>query len=297
MTTTTTLTTLDFPNLRLFKEGKVRSVFDFDDKLLLVASDRVSAFDVILPNGIPNKAKVLTDVSSFWFDKIGHIVDHHLISTDVSDFPEITKPYHSQLAGRTMLVKKTELIEIECVVRGYLVGSGWKDYQKTSQVCGISLPSGLQQAAQLPEPLFTPATKAAQGDHDENISFAEMCDRIGTELAEKLKQISISLYNFGAEYAKQRGIILADTKFEFGLLDGNIILIDEVLTPDSSRFWAKEDYALGISPPSFDKQIVRDYLETTDWNKQAPGPVLPDTIIQKALNRYHDIYQRLCLPS
>lgn len=294
MITKDTLLNLDFSTLPLFKEGKVRSVFDFNQHLLLVASDRVSAFDVILPNGIPNKAKVLTDVSAFWFEQTKHIVKNHFVSSDIADFPEITKPYHAQLQGRSMLVKKTELIEIECVVRGYLVGSGWKDYQKTSQVCGINLPTGLQQAAKMPEPIFTPATKAAVGEHDENISFKIMCDRLGNDLAEKLKSISLKLYKFASEYALKKGIILADTKFEFGLLDGEIILIDEVFTPDSSRYWATEDYQLGTSPPSYDKQIVRDYLETTNWNKLAPGPILPDDIISQTMSKYQEIYQKLC---
>ncbi|MEK9658085.1 MAG: phosphoribosylaminoimidazolesuccinocarboxamide synthase [bacterium] len=293
MTETNILTNLDFPGLTLFKEGKVRSVYDFGKELLIVASDRVSAFDVILPEGIPGKGTLLSKVSKFWFDQTKYIVKNHLISTDVADFPEETKPYHAQLAGRSMYVKKTDLIEVECVVRGYLVGSGWKDYQQSGQVCGITLPEGLQQAAKLPEPIFTPASKAPMGEHDENISFADMQDKLGEELAQKLKELSFQLYTFAADYAAEKGIILADTKFEFGILDGEIILIDEALTPDSSRFWAKEDHQLGCSPPSFDKQIIRDYLENSDWNKQAPGPKLPEDIIQKAAQRYQEVVDRL----
>lgn len=287
------LTKISFPELPLFKEGKVRSVFDFGDQLLIVASDRVSAFDFILKEGIPNKGALLTKVSKFWFDKTKDWLPNHLISCDVADFPEETKPYHAFLKDRSMLVKKTELIEIECVVRGYIVGSGWKDYQRSSSVCGIQLPEGLQQAQKFDEPLFTPASKAQMGEHDENISFENMVDRIGSELAHKLKETSLKLYNYAFDYANEKGIILADTKFEFGMLNGEIILIDEVLTPDSSRFWAKEEYAVNCSPPSFDKQIVRDYLESCDWNKEAPVPDLPQEIIQKAASRYQEVAQRL----
>ncbi len=291
--TQTVLTELNFEGLKLFKQGKVRSVYDFGSELLLVASDRVSAFDFILPQGIPDKGAVLTGVSKFWFDKTQHIVNNHLISMDTADFPESTQPYAADLAGRSMYVKKTELIPVECVVRGYIIGSGWKDYQESGQVCGITLPEGLKQAQKFSEPLFTPASKAEQGDHDENISFDVMADMIGKELATKLKDISLKLYQFGQAYAEEKGIILADTKFEFGLCDGDVILIDEVLTPDSSRYWAADTYQEGISPPSYDKQIVRDYLANSDWNKQAPVPNLPDDIIQKAAQKYQEVYELL----
>jgi len=283
------ITDLSLPTLNLFKKGKVRHVYDFGDQLLIVATDRVSAFDYILKEGIPQKGQVLTTISSFWFDRLSDIVKNHKVSIDFEDFPEETHPFRSYLEGRSMLVKKTELIEIECVVRGYLVGSGWKEYQKTQSVCGISLPSGLQLADQLPEPIFTPATKAEEGDHDENISFEVMANSIGQELADRLKKTSIALYTQAAEYAKEKGIILADTKFEFGLRDGDIVLIDEALTPDSSRFWESDLYRPGISPPSYDKQIVRDYLESTNWDKMSTPPELPEEIIQKASAKYLEI--------
>jgi phosphoribosylaminoimidazole-succinocarboxamide synthase len=286
------ITEIKFDNLPIFKTGKVRSVFDFDEKLLLVASDRVSAFDFILPNGIPNKGAILTAVSEFWFKKTAHIVKNHLISTNVADFPQEAAQYADDLSGRTMLVKKTELVPIECVVRGYIIGSGWKDYQSTGKVCGISLPKGLQQADKLEAPIFTPAFKAEQGDHDENITYEKMEDLIGSSLAAKLKDISLKLYNFGRDYAESRGIILADTKFEFGLLNNEIILIDEVLTPDSSRYWPRSEYKPGVSPPSFDKQIVRDYLAET-WNKKPPIPTLPNSIIDKASQKYQEVFELL----
>ena len=291
--TESVLTTLEFPNLELFKKGKVRSVYDFGEALLIVASDRVSAFDFILPNGIPEKGAVLTSLSEFWFNQTGHIVDNHMISTDVSDFPEATRPYHDQLRGRSMLVKKTELVPVECVVRGYIIGSGWKDYQRTGQVCGLDLPAGLQMADRLETPLFTPAFKAEEGEHDENISFEKMCDLVGKERSESLREISFALYKYGRDQANEKGIILADTKFEFGILNDEIILIDEVLTPDSSRYWPKDLYRPGQSPPSCDKQIVRDYLEDSDWDKQPPVPALPDAIITKAAEKYQEVLQQL----
>jgi phosphoribosylaminoimidazole-succinocarboxamide synthase len=287
------ITAINLPKLKLFKQGKVRNVYDFGSHLLIVASDRVSAFDVVLPNGIPNKGQTLTTLSKFWFDLTKDIVPNHLISTDVADFPDETALYHDILRGRSMLVKKTELLPVECVVRGYIIGSGWKDYQETGEICGIQLRKGLRLAEQLDEPLFTPAFKAEVGEHDENISFANMCDIVGQERANYLKQISLKLYNFGREYALKHGIILADTKFEFGLLGDEIILIDEVLTADSSRYWPKNEYEVGSSPPSFDKQIVRDYLASTSWDKQAPGPQLPQAIIEKTQARYEEILQVL----
>ena len=287
------LTNLDFKTLSVFKTGKVRSVYDFGEELLLVASDRVSAFDFILPDGIPGKGALLTALSKFWFDKTTSIIGNHLISTDVADFPEETKPYHQDLAGRSMYVKKTELLPIECVVRGYIIGSGWKDYQKTGEICGIELPKGLQQAQELAEPIFTPAFKAEQGEHDENISFEKMIDIVGVERANYLKEVSLKLYALGRDYAKSKGIILADTKFEFGVVNDEIILIDEVLTSDSSRYWDAHEYQVGMSPPSFDKQIVRDYLQNCGWNKQAPAPNLPEDIIEKVANRYNEVLERL----
>lgn len=284
-----TLTEINLPTLKLFRKGKVRNVYDLGEHLLIVASDRISAFDVILPNGIPEKGKVLTRVSQFWFDKIGSDYDHHLISTNVDEFPAETQPYKEILRGRSMFVKKTDLIEVECVVRGYLIGTGWKEYQQSGTVCGIALPANLRMADKLPEPIFTPAYKAMDGGHDENISFEKMQSLIGTELSENLRKISLELYALGRDYAETRGIILADTKFEFGRIGDQLILIDEVLTPDSSRYWPKSEYQPGSSPPSFDKQIVRDYLESTTWNKQYPGPVLPEDIIKKASEKYLEL--------
>jgi phosphoribosylaminoimidazole-succinocarboxamide synthase len=257
-----------------------------DNLLLIVTSDRLSAFDVVLPDPIPGKGAVLNELTEFWMERTQDIVDNHL--TDVTLESVVTDPAEAAaLAGRGMVVKRLQPLPIEAVVRGYLIGSGWKDYQATGQVCGITLPEGLQQAQQLPEPLFTPATKAAIGDHDENISFAQVEELIGAELAARVRDLSIDIYTRGAEYAAERGIIVADTKFEFGLDDsGKLHLIDEVLTPDSSRFWPAAEYAVGISPPSFDKQFVRDYLETLDWDKTAPGPKLPEEIAAKTAQKY-----------
>ena len=289
MIKTTVHTQFDF-DLKLFRRGKVRDVFDFGDQLLIVSSDRVSAFDEVIERGIPNKGQILTQISKFWFDKLN--IPNHYISTDVNDFPAETKPYHDIMAGRSMLVKKTELIPIECVVRGYIIGSGWKDYQQSGAVCGHQLPEGLQLAQQLSEPLFTPAAKALEG-HDENISVKQMQDQIGTELTEKLERLSMDIYLQAAEYANERDIIIADTKFEFGLLNGEVIIIDEVLTPDSSRFWAKDTYQVGSSPKSFDKQIVRDYIATTDWDRKSSIPSLPDEIVEKTAAEYSKIHQLL----
>ncbi|MFC1751849.1 phosphoribosylaminoimidazolesuccinocarboxamide synthase [Thermoproteota archaeon] len=288
------VTDITIPGLKLFKKGKVRSLFDLGETLLIVASDRVSAFDYILPDGIPGKGAVLTTVSEFWFNYTKECVANHLISTNIGDFPTEVQAYADVLEGRSMLVKKTQLIEVECVVRGYLAGSGWKEYQRSGTVCGEALPKGLQLASKLPHNIFTPATKAAEG-HDENISFQQMCDLIGTELSEKIKMISFKLYEKGREYAESKGIILADTKFEFGLLSGELILIDELMTPDSSRFWGGQDYMPGISPPSFDKQIIRDYLENSGWNKQPPVPHLPKDIIAKASAKYKEVQDLLVI--
>jgi len=283
------ITDIELPGLKLFKKGKVRNVYDMGSSLLIVASDRISAFDFILPNGIPDKGATLTAISKFWFEKLENIMENHIISYDVKDYPEETKPYHDILDGRSMLVKKAELIEIECVVRGYIVGSGWKEYQQSGTVCGEKLPAGLKQAEILPEPIFTPAKKATTG-HDENISISVMRDIIGNELTNTLIEKSMAIYNYGREFANQKNIILADTKFEFGIYDGKVILIDEVLTPDSSRYWPKSSYQIGMSPPSFDKQIIRDYLEKSGWDKQPPAPKLPEEIIVKAANKYKEIY-------
>ncbi len=286
------VTKLHLPNLPLFKEGKVRSVYDLGESLLLVASDRISAFDHILPTGIPQKGAVLTQLSAFWFDYLNEVVENHIISTDIKQMPEIVQQYRDTLDGRTMWVKKTDLIPIECVVRGYIIGSGWTDYQNTGQVCGISLPDNLQLADQLESPLFTPAYKADMGGHDENISFSKMCALIGQDTAHSLCDISIKLYQLGRDYAATKGIILADTKFEFGLLDDKIILIDEVLTPDSSRYWSASDYTPGVSPSSYDKQIARDYLAST-WDKVPPAPDLPEHIIKKTSQKYLEVFERL----
>ncbi len=286
------VTSIDLPALSLFKEGKVRSVYDLGDTLLLVASDRISAFDYILPTGIPQKGAVLTQLSAFWFEYLADHVETHLISADSQDMPAVVQPYRDQLAGRSLWVKKTELIPIECVVRGYIIGSGWKSYQETGEICGIPLPAGLQLADQLEKPIFTPAYKAEQGGHDENISLTQMSDIIGQELTLKLKELSLALYQRGQNYAQQKGLILADTKFEFGLLNGQIVLIDEVFTPDSSRYWSQGTYSPGVSPPSYDKQILRDYLEL-NWDKQAPVPVLPAEIVSQVSQQYQVLYRTL----
>ncbi len=285
------LHTLDLPGIRKIASGKVREIFDLGDSLLLVASDRVSAFDCILPNPIPHKGAVLSSLSAFWFSRF-NFVPNHVLATDFKDFPEVLKPFEAQLARRSMIVKKAQPLPVECVVRGYIAGSGWKEYQASRSICGIPLPDGLQQAQELPETIFTPSTKAESG-HDQNISF-EQCRRlIGDELAEKVRSLAIRIYEEGRTTAAGRGIIVADTKFEFGMLDGELILIDECLTPDSSRFWPASEYRLGISPPSFDKQFVRDYLETLTWDKTPPAPQLPDEVVRKTSEKYLEAYARI----
>ena len=282
----------DIPGIPLFRRGKVRDVYDLGDALLIVATDRISAFDVIMEDPIPGKGKLLTELSMFWFDKTRHIINNHIISTDPSEYPSILSPYHALLEGRSMLVKKTKPLPIECVVRGYLAGSGWKEYQHSGTICGIVLPSGLQQSQQLPEPIFTPATKAEEG-HDENISLEQAIELCGKRALEA-KEISLKLYGFAHEFARTRGIILADTKFEFGVdNDGCLILIDEALTPDSSRYWLQEAYTLGGQQENFDKQVLRDYLETLDWNKQAPSPRLPLHIIESIKAKYQQAISTL----
>ena len=282
-------------NLELIAQGKVRDIYAINEHyLLIVTTDRMSAFDVVLPNPIPGKGEVLTQLSKFWFDQTKDIVPNHL--TDDLNIEDIISD-NDQLAyfkNRSMIVKRLNPLPIEAVVRGYLIGSGWKDYQQTGAVCGIELEKNLQMASQLPKPIYTPATKAEVGEHDENISYEETINLLGEELARQVREIAINIYNFGVSHANERGIIIADTKFEFGLdSDGELYLIDEVLTPDSSRFWSIEDYKIGISPPSFDKQYLRDYLETLDWNKSAPGPDLPQDVIENTTDKYRNAYQAI----
>lgn len=273
------------------KKGKVRDVYDFGDRLLIVATDRISAFDWILPTGIPDKGRVLTQLSAFWFRRLG--VEHHLISTEPTDLPLPAGTDLAAFIGRSMVVKKTKVIPIECVARGYLAGSAWKEYQASRTVCSLSLPDGLQNAQKLSQPLFTPATKAESG-HDENIPYAAVCDIIGDDLAERLRDSTLAIYNTGAEFAASRGLILADTKFEFGQIsDGKLLLIDEVLTPDSSRYWPASEYRIGRNPPSFDKQFVRDWLEQSGWDKNSPPPPLPTVVVEKTREKYLEAFERL----
>jgi phosphoribosylaminoimidazole-succinocarboxamide synthase len=283
---------LDLPGIKKLKSGKVREVFDLGDTLLFVASDRISAFDCVMPNGIPRKGEVLTQISYFWFEQTAGIVANHLTGKADAPLPANLQKYAAQLERRSMVVKKTQPLAIECVVRGYLSGSGWKDYQKTGCVCGIKLPPGLKDSSRLPQPLFTPATKAETG-HDENISFEQACEITGRDIAEQARDLSLKIYSFAADYALKRGLIIADTKFEFGMRDGKLILIDEVLTPDSSRFWPADKYQEGRGQPSFDKQFVRDYLETLTWDKQPPAPALPADVIAKTTEKYLEAYARL----
>jgi len=283
----------DFPDLVLANRGKVRDIYDLGDALLMVSSDRLSAFDVIMSQGIPCKGRILTGMTEFWLEHLSDIVPNHLLSTDINDFPESCQKYADILSGRSMLVKKAEPLPVECIVRGYISGSGWKDYQATGAICGIELPPGLSESQAFAEPLFTPSTKAEAGTHDENVSMEQISRVIGRETAERLRELTINIYTRARSIAEQRGIIIADTKLEFGLLDNEIILIDEVLTPDSSRFWPREDYEPGRSQMSFDKQFVRNYLLTLDWNKTPPPPDLPDEIIRKTKERYIDAYTQL----
>lgn len=276
----------EMPDLKLVKRGKVRDIYDLGDYLLLVATDRLSAFDVVLPDPIPNKGKVLTQISLYWFRQMASVVENHIIASEVEDFPEVCHQYKDILEDRSMLVKKTEPLSIECVVRGYISGSGWKSYKKDGTVCGISLPEGLKESERLPETLFTPSTKEEVGLHDINIDFDEAVNRVGRETAEKVRDLSLEIYNKGVEIAGELGIIIADTKFEFGIYDGKIILIDEILTPDSSRFWPKATYSPGGGQDSYDKQFVRDYLLSLDWDKTPPGPSLPEDVIRKTSSKY-----------
>ncbi|PJK01578.1 phosphoribosylaminoimidazolesuccinocarboxamide synthase [Lysobacteraceae bacterium NML03-0222] len=294
MPMSTTLTQSDLPGLKLMHRGKVRDVFDLQDgRLLLIATDRLSAFDVVLPDPIPGKGEMLTQISNFWFDKTQHIIANHLTGDAVASvLPDGVDP--SLYARRAVVTKKLKPVPVECIARGYIIGSGWKDYQASGQISGIPLPAGLQQAEPLAEPIFTPSTKAAVGDHDENIDFATAVNLVGREMAEAVRDATLKIYSFARDYAAQRGIILADTKFEFGTdEDGKLYIMDEMLTPDSSRYWPAEDYRLGSSPPSYDKQIVRDYLETLTWDKTPPGPRLPAEVIERTRARYAEALQKL----
>ena len=285
------LSSIDLPGIKKLRSGKVREVYDLGDTLLFVVTDRLSAFDVVLPDPIPHKGAVLNQISAFWFERFDDVANH-FVTADFDEFPDKLRAFRDQLAGRSMIVRKTKPLSVECVVRGYLAGSGWKEYQKSQSVCGIKLPPGLKLPSQLPEPIFTPSTKAEQG-HDENIDMSE-CEKIlGDEVANRVKDLSLKIYSAGRDHAAARGIIVADTKFEFGTLGNELLLIDEVLTPDSSRFWPADQYAVGQSPPSFDKQFVRDYLETLDWDKTPPGPKLPPEVIEKTSAKYVEAFERI----
>src|ERR1044071_242971 len=286
------LLTLELPGITKIKSGKVREMFDLGDCLLMVATDRISAFDCIMPNGIPLKGVVLTQISHFWFDQLATIVANHRLARADDPLPPFLKPHESKLARRSMIVKKALPLPIECVVRGYLAGSGWKEYRQNQTVCGIRLPQGLVESSELPEPIFTPATKAESG-HDMNISFDQAAAMVGADMDEQVRRLSLQIYQTARRYAAQRGIIIADTKFEFGTYEGRLILIDEVLTPDSSRFWPADHYQPGRGQPSFDKQFVRDYLETLDWDKTPPAPALPEEVVARTRDKYLDAYQRL----
>jgi phosphoribosylaminoimidazole-succinocarboxamide synthase len=283
--------TLELPGINKLRSGKVREVFDLGDTLLFVATDRLSAFDVILPDPIPQKGAVLNQLSAFWFQRF-HQVDNHFVTAKLDEFPKELSGYGAQLAGRSMIVRKTKPLPVECVVRGYLAGSGWKEYQESQSVCGEKLPAGLKLASALPEPIFTPATKSDEG-HDLNIDMNECRRILGDEMASRVKELSLKIYSAGRDHAAQHGIIVADTKFEFGTVEGQLLLIDECLTPDSSRFWPQDEYVIGQSPPSFDKQFVRDYLETLDWDKNPPGPRLPGEVIEKTSSKYVEAFERL----
>jgi len=282
----------NFIDKPLFIKGKVRNVYDLGDKLLIVVTDRISAFDVVFPNLIPNKGRVLNSISEFWFNYTSDIIENHMITTDVSQYPDGLSKYKAELQGRSMLVHKVKMVEAECIVRGYLEGSGLKEYNATGSICGIKLPAGLKQCDKLPEPIFTPSTKASEG-HDENVTFEVLANRIGSEMATLLRDTSLALYKAASKHAESRGIILADTKFEFGILDGRLVLADEAFTPDSSRFWDMSEYKPGGPQKSFDKQFVREYLEEIKWNKQPPAPELPESVIKKTEAKYIEAYERI----
>jgi len=288
-----TLFKTEFENIQLLKRGKVRDVYDLGDRILMVATDRISAFDVVMPDTVPQKGKILTQISLFWFKIMESICPNHVITSKVEEYPEVCKPYGEILEGRSMLVKKTNPLPIECVVRGYISGSGWKSYQKSGKVCGIQLQEGLKESEKLPEPIFTPSTKEEIGLHDINISFDEAAEKIGKKLAEHVKALSISIYKKGAELADEKGIIIADTKFEFGMANNELILIDEILTPDSSRFWPKSEYKPGGPQKSFDKQYLRDYLISINWNQKPPAPSLPEKVITDTRDKYLEALKRL----
>ena len=283
----------EFKSLTLKGRGKVRDIYDLGDRLLIVATDRMSAFDVVMPNPIPDKGRVLTQLSRFWFDLTREIISNHVISTKVEEYPQECRAYQEDLRDRSMLVVKTEVLPVECVVRGYLAGSGWEEYQKTGEICGISLPKGLVESSKLEEPIFTPSTKAEQGLHDENISFKKMEEIVGKDLAQRLRAVTVAVYQKARDFAEHRGILIADTKMEFGIKNGKLILIDELLTPDSSRFWPKDGYRPGGSQKSFDKQFLRDYLLSIKWNKTPPAPELPEDIIKKTREKYLEAYEKL----
>lgn len=283
----------EFENIQLLKRGKVRDVYDLGDRILMVATDRISAFDVVMPDTVPQKGKILTQISLFWFKIMESICPNHVITSNVEEYPEVCKPYGEILDGRSMLVKKTNPLPIECVVRGYISGSGWKSYQKSGQVCGIQLQQGLKESEKLPEPIFTPSTKEELGLHDINISFDEAAEKIGKKMAERVKDLSLSIYKKGAEFADEKGIIIADTKFEFGMANNELILIDEILTPDSSRFWPKSEYKPGGPQKSFDKQYLRDYLISLNWNQKPPAPSLPEKVITDTRDKYLEALKRL----
>jgi phosphoribosylaminoimidazole-succinocarboxamide synthase len=286
------VTRTDFSEMPLLSRGKVRDMYDLGEDVLIVVTDRLSAFDHVLPNGIPDKGRVLNLISAFWFEKTAHLIKNHLVSVNAGDLPSPLCPHKEILEGRFTIAKKAQMLPVECIVRGYLSGSGWSDYQKTGAVCGITLPKELKESDKLPEPLFTPSTKAESG-HDENISFEKSCELLGTELAKRVREASLGLYSFAADYARERGIIIADTKFEFGLLGGELILCDEALTPDSSRFWPAGQYEPGKAQPSFDKQYVRDYLLSIHWNKEPPIPSLPGEVVAKTSSKYREAFEKL----
>lgn len=290
---TTTLLKTDFENLKLLNRGKVRDLYEVEDKLLIVATDRISAFDVVMDDPVPHKGEVLTKLSTFWFDYLKDIIGNHLISTDPDQYPSVCKPYLEELRNRSMLVRKAEPLPVECIVRGYISGSFWKAYKEDPNVCGFELPPGLQESQELPEPIFTPSTKAEAGLHDENISVDKMAEMVGEEETREISRLCLELYKKASSYARGRGIIIADTKFELGWYNGELILIDEVLTPDSSRFWPADDYQVGRGQASFDKQFLRDYLSSLDWDKTPPPPPLPAEIIEKTGKRYLEALERL----
>ncbi|PLX79858.1 MAG: phosphoribosylaminoimidazolesuccinocarboxamide synthase [Desulfuromonas sp.] len=283
----------DCPKLNLVNRGKVRDIYDLGEHLLIVTSDRISAFDVIMDEGIPLKGQVLNCISLFWFEQMSGMIPNHIIATDVNDFPAATHPYREQLEGRSMLVRKAKPLPVECIARGYVSGSGWKDYQRTGAICGIKLPEGLQESSRLPEPIFTPSTKADIGEHDENIPFEKAIELCGRDTAEQIRDLTLQIYSRARDLADTKGIIIADTKFEFGIFNDELIWIDEALSPDSSRFWPKDLYQPGGPQPSFDKQFLRDYLETLDWGKVAPPPKLPEDIVRQTSEKYREALERL----